>query len=82
MGFPRQEYWSGLPFPPPGDLPIPGIESATPALQEDSLLLSQDGSSCSVRQIIKTQAQMNVQYTLYKLLFASVLGKNLLSFLK
>ena len=28
MGFPRQEYWSGLPYPPPGDLPDPGIESA------------------------------------------------------
>ena len=35
MGFPRQEYWSGLPFPPPGDLPNPGIEPAflaSPAL--------------------------------------------------
>ena len=32
MGFPRQEYWSGLPFPSPGDLPAPGIESACPAL--------------------------------------------------
>ena len=35
MGFPRQEYWSGLPFPPPGDLPEPGIKTvslATPAL--------------------------------------------------
>ena len=32
MGFYRQEYWSGLPFPPPGDLPDPGIESASPAL--------------------------------------------------
>ena len=30
MGFPRQEYWSGLPFPPPGDLPNPGIEPASP----------------------------------------------------
>ena len=29
MGFPRQEYWSGLTFPPPGDLPHPGIESAS-----------------------------------------------------
>ena len=29
MGFSRQEYWSGLPFPPPGDLPHPGIESAS-----------------------------------------------------
>ena len=32
VGFPRQEYWSGLPFPPPGDLPEPGIESMSPAL--------------------------------------------------
>ena len=32
MGFPRQEYWSGLPFPSPGDLPIPGIKPASPAL--------------------------------------------------
>ena len=32
MGFPRQEYWSGLPFPPPGDLPHPGIEPASLAL--------------------------------------------------
>ena len=31
MGFPRQEYWSGLPFPPPGDLPNPGIEPESPA---------------------------------------------------
>ena len=32
MGFPRQEYWSGLPFPSPGDLPDPGIKSMSPAL--------------------------------------------------
>ena len=32
MGFPRQEYWSGLPFPSPGDLPNPGIEPGSPAL--------------------------------------------------
>ena len=37
MGFPRQEYWSGLPFPSPGDLPEPGIELRSPALQADSL---------------------------------------------
>ena len=37
MGFPRQEYWSGLPFPPPGDLPNPGNESSSPALLADSL---------------------------------------------
>ena len=37
MGFSRQEYWSGLPFPPPGDFPDPGIKSRSPALQRDSL---------------------------------------------
>ena len=37
MGFPRQEYWSGQPFPSPGDLPIPGIEPGSSALQADSL---------------------------------------------
>ena len=37
MGFSRQEYWSGLPCPPPGDLPSPGIEPRSPALQMDSL---------------------------------------------
>ena len=37
MGFSRQEYWSGLPFPSPGDLPDPGIESRSPALQADTL---------------------------------------------
>ena len=37
LGFSRQEYWSGLPFPSPGDLPDPGIEPGSPALQVDSL---------------------------------------------
>ena len=37
MGFPRQEYWSGLPFPSPGDLPNPGIELRSPVLQADAL---------------------------------------------
>ena len=37
MGFSRQEHWSGLPSPSPGDLPDPGIEPGSPALQADSL---------------------------------------------
>ena len=37
MGLPKQEYWSGLPFPSPGALPNPGIKSRSPALQADSL---------------------------------------------
>ena len=38
MGFPRQEYCSGLPFPSPGDLPNSGIEPAPPALQMDATI--------------------------------------------
>ena len=37
MGFSKQEYWSGLPFPSPGDLPDPGIKPRSPALQADDL---------------------------------------------
>ena len=37
MGFSRKEYWSGLPSPSPGDLPDPGIEPESPAMQSDSL---------------------------------------------
>ena len=37
MGFSRQEYWSGLPFPSPGDLPNPGIEPRSPALEAGAL---------------------------------------------
>ena len=43
MGVSRQEYWSGLPFPPPGDLPDPGIEPASPTLQAGSLSMSHQG---------------------------------------
>jgi len=41
--FPRHQYWSGLSFPSPGDLPIPGVEPVSPALQADSLLLTNQG---------------------------------------
>ena len=43
MGFSRQEYWSGLPFPSPGDLPKPGIGPGSPALQADALLSEPPG---------------------------------------
>ena len=39
IGFFRQEYWTGLPFPSPGDLPDPGTELSSPALHVDSLLV-------------------------------------------
>ena len=46
MEFSRQEYWSGLPFPSPGDLPDPGIEPRSLALQADSLLYEPPGKPC------------------------------------
>ena len=43
IGFSRQEYWSGLPCPPPGDIPNPGIEPRSPTLQAESLLSETPG---------------------------------------
>ena len=45
MGFPRQEYWGGLPFPSPGHLPDPGINPKPPAWQADSLPSEPPGKS-------------------------------------
>ena len=48
-----QEYWSELPFPPPGDLLDPGIESASPALKEDSLPLEHQRSPTRIFSLIQ-----------------------------
>ena len=48
MGFSRQEYWSGLPFPSPGDLPHPGIEPRSPTLQADALTSELPGKPLEV----------------------------------
>ena len=45
IGFARQEYWGGLPFPSPGDLPDPGIKPGSPVLQADSLPADLPGKS-------------------------------------
>ena len=49
MGFSRQEYWSGLPFPSPGDLPDPGIKPGSPALEAYTLTSEPQGSPKDVR---------------------------------
>ena len=49
MGFSGQEYWSGLPFPSPGDLPNPGIEPRSPALQTDALTSEPPGNAVQIR---------------------------------
>src|SRR5574337_976659 len=52
MGFSRQEYWNGLPFPSPGDLPNPGIEPRSPALRADALPSEPPGKpSCSKKSV-------------------------------
>ena len=48
-GFSRQEYWSGLPFPSPGDLPDPGIEPRSPTLQADALTSAPPGKPLNTR---------------------------------
>ena len=54
MEFSKQEYWSGLPFPSPGDLPDLGIEPTSPALQADWLLLNHLGSPGLYSQVVKS----------------------------
>ena len=66
MGFSRQEYWSGLPCPPPGDLPSPGIKlvfPASPALPVDFLPLSHQGS---LHTLSCTSSNPTVVYSLQK----------------
>ena len=55
MGFSRQEYWNGLPFPDPGDLPIPVMEPGSPALQADSLISEPPGKSMKVQYTFKME---------------------------
>ena len=52
MEFSRQEYWSGLPFPSPEDLPNPGIELGSPTLQGDSLPSESPGKSETMVELI------------------------------
>ena len=58
MGFPRQVYWSGLPFPLPRDLPDPGIEPASPALQAGSLPAEPLGKSSLYRVVFFMQFEV------------------------
>ena len=55
MGFSRQEYWRGEPFPSPGDLSNPGMESRSPALQADSLPSEPQGKSEAREGLLKME---------------------------
>ena len=58
LGFSRQEYWSGLPFPSPGDLPNPGIEPGSPVLQADALPSEPPGKS--TREVTRRSQKVGV----------------------
>ena len=69
MGFSRQECWSELPFPPPGDLPDPRIELGSPALQADALRLNHQGSPSILMEIyFEALLTMSALLTMPKLL--------------
>ena len=80
MGFSRQECWSGLPFPSPGDLPDPGIEPRSPALQADALLFEPPGKPLNShwqsvnerKECLKTQN--GTRSTIHKMHFGIVLA--------
>ena len=57
MKFSRQEYWSELPFPSPGDLPDPGIEPRAPSLQADSLLSEPPGKPLVYNRVVQLLSQ-------------------------
>ena len=63
MEFSRQEYWSGLPYPSPGDLSDPGIKPRSPALQEDSLPQSHRGSLIYTPLYIKQITNKDLLYS-------------------
>ena len=68
MGFSRQEYWSGLPFPSPGDLPDPGIERGFPALEADALTSEPLGKPTFVESSgFKTKSTLEAIHTLIQL---------------
>ena len=62
MGFSRQEYWTGLPFPAPGYLPNPEIGPMSPALQVDSLLLSHQGRPRVNCKVLKLSEENMEEY--------------------
>ena len=66
MEFSRQEYWSGLPFPSPGDLPDLGIEPGSPALQADALPSESPGYILNLTKSIGITNKKLIKFAIYK----------------
>ena len=60
MGFSRQQYWSGLPFPSPGDLPNPGLKAGSPTFQTDALLSEPPGKCYRSAACSKMPSELRV----------------------
>ena len=75
MGFSRQEYWTGLPFPSPGDLPSPGIEPRSPTLQADALLPEPQGEPLKWKWKLLSRVLLcePMDYTVHGILQARIL---------
>ena len=76
LRFSRQEYWGGLPFPSPGDLPNPGIKPGSPALQADALPSEPPGKSCEgdgiTRSVLAVLPPLNVYAESFVLVFSEL----------
>ena len=69
MGFSRQEYWSGLPFPSPGDLPDPGMEPRSPILQAEALTSEPPGN----RKDYKKQKNIQIEIWVFFFLLLQII---------
>ena len=76
MGFSRQEYWSGLPFPSPGDLPDPGIEPRSPTLQANALTSEPPGKTTLYKAHTNHWTNLRKEETKRKKEFNHLQGKN------
>ena len=63
--FSRQEYWSELPFPSPGDLPNPGIEPGSPALQADTLPSEPPGKYATINYVNDDKINKHICMSMY-----------------
>ena len=76
IGFSRQEFWGGLPFPSPEDLPNPGIEPRSPTLEADALLSEPPGKVfISLEQCFPAEIRMQALYVIFHLPVAKIIIK-------
>ena len=72
MGFSRQEYWSGLPFPSPGGLPKPGIEPWSPTLEADALIFEPPGKPKDILELINSSGGGHLDFQLSWTVYATL----------